>query len=144
MTRWDEYIAMTEGRELDSLDKVEISMEVEGYFATGPRHLLEPETADVVKLLELIREHYPEEYAAMMDTGNPEALTAKARAKYGRVDDMTDVQEAAGVAVDVTPEIAAQVIVKMAERLAKIDDDMPEQPIRVIAWFLRQAIIESK
>ena len=80
MTRWDEYIAMTEGRELDSLDKVEISMELEDHFATGPRHQLEPETADVVKLLQLIREHYPEEYGAMMDTGNPEALTAKARA----------------------------------------------------------------
>jgi len=77
MTRWDEYQHMTENHELDSLDKVEIMMEIEEFFANGPR---EPETADVVKLLELIREHYPEEYAAMMDTGNPEALTAKARA----------------------------------------------------------------
>ena len=77
MTRWDEYQHMTENLELDSLDKVEIMMEIEEFFATGPR---EPETADVVKLLQLIREHYPEEFDAMMDTGNPEALTAKARA----------------------------------------------------------------
>ena len=56
---------------------------------------------------------------------------------------MNDVKEAANVAVDVTPAVAAQVIVKMAERLAKIDNEMPEQPVRVIAWFLRQAIINE-
>lgn len=80
MTRWNEYQHMTENRELDSLDKVEIMMEIDEYFANGPRHQLDPETADVVKLLQTLRANYPQEYAAMMDTGNPEALTVKARA----------------------------------------------------------------
>jgi len=80
MTRWDEYQHMTENRELDSLDKVEIMMEIDEFFAIGPRHQLEPETATVVKLLQTIREHYPEEYALLMDIENPEALSAKARA----------------------------------------------------------------
>ena len=80
MTKWNEYQHMTENRELDSLDKVEIMMEIDEYFATGPRHQLEPETADAVKLLQLIRENYPQEYASLMDIENPEALSAKARA----------------------------------------------------------------
>jgi len=80
MTRWNEYIETTESRSLDSLDMVEIMMELDEYFAAGPRHQLDPETATVVKLLQTIREHYPEEYASLMDIENPEGLSAKARA----------------------------------------------------------------
>jgi len=57
---------------------------------------------------------------------------------------MTDLQEAAVVAVDVTPELASRVIMAMAKRLAAIDDEMPEKPIRVIAWYLRQAVMEKE
>lgn len=53
---------------------------------------------------------------------------------------MTDVKEAASVVVDITPQLAEAIIVMMAKRLAQIDDEMPEQPTRVISWFLRQAI----
>jgi len=57
---------------------------------------------------------------------------------------MTALEESASVAVDVTPEVAARVIMLMAKRLAKVDAEQPEQPVRVIAWFLRQAINEAK
>ncbi|CAB5207094.1 hypothetical protein UFOVP184_26 [uncultured Caudovirales phage] len=56
---------------------------------------------------------------------------------------MTQLEEAAVVAVDITPDLAGKVIVAMAKRLAAVDDEMPEKPVRIIAWYLRQAAMEE-
>ncbi|CAB5207087.1 hypothetical protein UFOVP184_25 [uncultured Caudovirales phage] len=82
-TRWDEYLYMVEARELDSLDKVEIMMELDVFLEAQPSPItesnFEPPVPDVIELLKRIKREYPNDYGEMV-TGGVDGLSEKSRA----------------------------------------------------------------
>ena len=82
-TKWDEYLYMVEARELDSLDWVEILMELDGFLEAQTVPLVagnfEPPIPDVIELLKRIKREYPKEYAEMI-SGHVDGLSERSRA----------------------------------------------------------------
>lgn len=82
-TRWDEYLYMVEARELDSLDKVEIMMELDVFLEAQPVPLVadnfEPPIPDVIELLKRLKREYPDDFVNMT-SGHVDGLSERSRA----------------------------------------------------------------